>query len=185
MPNSLQEERELRRVQEGRELRQSQSEGRMVLDFDLNQPVQWYRSDGTPLPQLLPADEYHRQLYMSKGWSLSPPKGEVAVKAGPSLIEQELARNQQLTEEKAKGQGLSPVEQELKREIDGQMSKGTEEVTDFLGAAVTEDTPKVGEPCPEPGCDYVAEGKSLRLRKARLELHTYGPRSKHKKEKQD
>ena len=37
---------------------------------------QWYKSDGTPVfppDKLGPGDMYHFQLYISKGWSLSPP----------------------------------------------------------------------------------------------------------------
>ncbi len=38
--------------------------------------VQWYRADGTPLPNLLPADAYHIRLFeKKKGWSMVPPNG--------------------------------------------------------------------------------------------------------------
>ena len=46
------------------------------------QRVQWYRRDGLPLPNLLPADNYHLKLYRAKGWTLRPP---VAVKDGQPL----------------------------------------------------------------------------------------------------
>ena len=36
--------------------------------------MQWYRADGTPLPNLLPADEHHRGLYLKKGWTMFPPQ---------------------------------------------------------------------------------------------------------------
>lgn len=35
--------------------------------------AQWYRGDGVPLPNLLPADPYHMSLYHDKGWSMIPP----------------------------------------------------------------------------------------------------------------
>ena len=34
--------------------------------------VQWYRADGTPLPNLLPADGYHMRRFRAKGWRLTP-----------------------------------------------------------------------------------------------------------------
>ena len=33
--------------------------------------VQWYKSDGTPVGGLLPADPYHMQRYRGKGWRLT------------------------------------------------------------------------------------------------------------------
>jgi len=34
--------------------------------------VQWYRADGTALPNLLPADGYHMRRFRAKGWRLTP-----------------------------------------------------------------------------------------------------------------
>ena len=33
--------------------------------------VKWYRADGTPLRNLLPADPYHIQRFRRKGWRLT------------------------------------------------------------------------------------------------------------------
>ena len=35
--------------------------------------AQWYRADGTPLPNKMPADAYHLRRYRAKGWSLKAP----------------------------------------------------------------------------------------------------------------
>lgn len=35
--------------------------------------AQYYKADGTPLRNTLPADPYHLQLYRRKGWTLTPP----------------------------------------------------------------------------------------------------------------
>jgi hypothetical protein len=34
--------------------------------------AQWYKVDGTPLPNLLPADDHHRKRFMGRGWSMIP-----------------------------------------------------------------------------------------------------------------
>ena len=36
---------------------------------------QWYRADGAPMPNLLPADPYHIRAYEKKGWTLIPGAG--------------------------------------------------------------------------------------------------------------
>jgi hypothetical protein len=36
--------------------------------------TQWYRADGVPMPNLLPADPYHMSLYTQKGWTVIPPE---------------------------------------------------------------------------------------------------------------
>ena len=35
--------------------------------------AQWYRADGTALPNLLPADPYHIRRYEARGWTMFPP----------------------------------------------------------------------------------------------------------------
>jgi len=35
--------------------------------------AQWYKGDGTPLPNLLPADAYHIVRYQRRGWSMLEP----------------------------------------------------------------------------------------------------------------
>jgi len=37
--------------------------------------AQWYRADGVALPNKLPSDPYHRDVYEKKGWTLFPPTG--------------------------------------------------------------------------------------------------------------
>lgn len=46
---------------------------------------QWWKADGTPLPNLLPADTYHVKRYLGRGWSLISPSDPVAV-ATPRLV---------------------------------------------------------------------------------------------------
>jgi hypothetical protein len=45
---------------------------------------QWYMRDGSPLPNLLPTDPYHRAVYLEKGWSLIPPA--VPVEYKPAVL---------------------------------------------------------------------------------------------------
>jgi hypothetical protein len=33
----------------------------------------WWKPDGTPLPNQLPADAYHATKYMKRGWTMVPP----------------------------------------------------------------------------------------------------------------
>ena len=35
--------------------------------------AQWWRADGTPLPNELPADPYHTRRYLDRGWKMYPP----------------------------------------------------------------------------------------------------------------
>ena len=39
--------------------------------------AQWYRADGTALPNLLPADPYHIRRYEARGWTMFPPPSQV------------------------------------------------------------------------------------------------------------
>jgi hypothetical protein len=48
--------------------------------------AQWYRQDGTPLPNLLPSDPHHRDKYYSRGWSLLPIKDEDIVPIQTRLV---------------------------------------------------------------------------------------------------
>lgn len=34
--------------------------------------VQWYKPDGTPLPNLLPGDAHHVRLWEKQGWRIGP-----------------------------------------------------------------------------------------------------------------
>jgi hypothetical protein len=45
------------------------------LSYTPTPKAQWYRGDGVPLPNKLPSDPYHRNIYEAKGWTLFPPKG--------------------------------------------------------------------------------------------------------------
>jgi len=56
----------------------------MELSYTSAPTAQWYRADGVPLPNLLPADLYHREQYEAKGWSLFPPtvKPDISWKPG-------------------------------------------------------------------------------------------------------
>jgi hypothetical protein len=36
--------------------------------------LQWYKADGTPLANLLPADQYHQTLFGKRGMTLYPPE---------------------------------------------------------------------------------------------------------------
>lgn len=72
-------------AQEKKTLKQQLSrDGKM--DFFYNPPprAQYYRPDGTPLPNLLPSDAYGMQRYLKKGFTLSPPEHPVAVTAPPA-----------------------------------------------------------------------------------------------------
>tara|TARA_Y100000310_G_scaffold341686_1_gene441659 strand:+ start:4471 stop:4890 length:420 start_codon:yes stop_codon:yes gene_type:complete len=40
---------------------------------------QWWRPDGSKLPNLLPADAYHTRRFIAKGWGLVPPANPVPV----------------------------------------------------------------------------------------------------------
>jgi hypothetical protein len=59
--------------------------------------AQWWKADGTPLPNELPADPYHTRKYLDRGWKMYPPAGvteeskveEVANKPYPFLVKTE------------------------------------------------------------------------------------------------
>ena len=44
--------------------------------------AQWFKADGTPLSNKLPADPYHIRVYEGKGWSLFPRANQVPVQVG-------------------------------------------------------------------------------------------------------
>ena len=65
-------------LQEAEELTRALKARGIAMNLLLNPPPkgQWYRKDGTALPNLLPADAWHRSLYQGKGWTLLPPVQE-------------------------------------------------------------------------------------------------------------
>jgi hypothetical protein len=51
-----------------------------IVSNSINNPrptAQWYKGDGTPLPNLLPADPYHIRRYEARGWSMIPPMPKI------------------------------------------------------------------------------------------------------------
>ena len=49
--------------------------------------AQWYRADGTALPNLLPADPYHIRRYEARGWTMFPPVAPTSPAPVPDLNE--------------------------------------------------------------------------------------------------
>mgnify|MGYP003659213864 FL=1 len=74
------------------------------LDIKVSEKRQWYRADGSPLPNLLPDDDYHRSRFQAKGWTLVPPEHMVSIieTSGLSPIEQEVAKSEEAAKEKEK-----------------------------------------------------------------------------------
>ena len=74
------------------------------LDIKVSEKRQWYRADGSPLPNLLPDDDYHRSRFQAKGWTLVPPEHMVSNIETPGLspIEQEVAKSGEAAKEKEK-----------------------------------------------------------------------------------
>jgi len=85
-------ERDLRRIR--RNLAAQDIEGNV--EVKISEKRQWWRADGTPLPNLLPDDDYHRTRFADKGWTLYDPgllKDPDAV-ASPCPIELEVMKSQ-------------------------------------------------------------------------------------------
>jgi len=60
---------------EKQELReQLKRDGKMEFFYNPPPKAQYWRSDGTPLPNLLPSDAYGMQRYLKKGFTLTPPE---------------------------------------------------------------------------------------------------------------
>ena len=74
------------------------------LDIKVSEKRQWYRADGSPLPNLLPEDDSHRSRFQAKGWTLVPPEHMVSIIETPGLspIEQEVAKSGEAAKEKEK-----------------------------------------------------------------------------------
>ena len=105
--------------------RDTMPEGRMAIDLSkVNEKRQWYKPDGTPLPVLLPVDDYNRKVFLARGWTLRPPAvgapAPVASK-GLSPIEQEIQQARAKALAKAQAQGSGPITREVEREIAGKV----------------------------------------------------------------
>jgi len=96
----IQTERDLRSIR--RSLEAQGIEGNV--DVKVSEKRQWYRADGSPLPNLLPDDDYHRSRFQAKGWTLVPPEHMVSIIDTPGLspIEQEVAKSEEAAKEKEK-----------------------------------------------------------------------------------
>ena len=155
-------------------------------DLSLNEKRQWYKPDGTPLPVLLPTDEYNRKVFQGRGWTLTPPRAAAAAPIrSVSPIEQEIQRAREKLA--AKTQGSGPITQEVQREIAGKVKDKMAAAApagnglNFLPSALAS-APGVGMPCAESGCEYCAQG-TPKEQARRMDKHLYGAFSKHKKEK--
>jgi hypothetical protein len=60
---------------------------------------QWYKADGTPLPNLLPTDDYHLMVFRAKGWTLTPPQAEALLLAKKKEITDEITDSDDPSEE--------------------------------------------------------------------------------------
>lgn len=129
---SVADEREVRRM--NRQEPQT-PEGKLVLDLSkVNEKRQWYKADGTPLPVLLPIDDYNRKVFQARGWTLVPPRpggGQAPVPQaqGLSPIQQEIVR----AKEKLAAKQQSQVEAKVKEEVPP--TPATEEDFNFLPEA--------------------------------------------------
>jgi hypothetical protein len=58
-----------------RQRQRSLNESGVALNLIDTRPAkgQWYKADGTPLPNLLPIDPYHMRRYEKRGFTLIPP----------------------------------------------------------------------------------------------------------------
>ena len=71
---------------------QGRGEAHERLD-ELTPRRQWYKQDGTPVfpkDKLGPGDMYHFQLYVNKGWTLTPPGIEPLNKVKASVTHDKL-----------------------------------------------------------------------------------------------
>lgn len=66
-----------------RQRQRSLNESGVALNLIDTRPAkgQWYKVDGTPLPNLLPIDPYHMRRYEKRGFTLIPPVAQVSVVA--------------------------------------------------------------------------------------------------------
>ena len=103
----IQTERDLRSIR--RSLEAQGIEGNV--DVKVSEKRQWYRADGTPLPNLLPDDDYHRSRFQRKGWTLVAPSLLVEQKKvapeGLCPIEQEVAKSGEAAKEKERQLGVA------------------------------------------------------------------------------
>ena len=74
--------------------------------------VQWYRGDGTPLPNLLPCDPWHLRKFRAKGWTLKPhpvavaapvPAAAPSVATAPLYVSDKPKRPRLTTESRPRG----------------------------------------------------------------------------------
>lgn len=94
------------------------------INLSLNDKRQWYRADGTPLPHLLPVDDYNRAVFEANGWSLIPPAGAPVIKEKTlSPIEAEVAKSIAAAEAETTAAALSPILQANARETENLASK--------------------------------------------------------------
>ena len=107
--------------------RDTMPEGQMAIDLSkVNEKRQWYKPDGTPLPVLLPVDDYNRKVFLARGWTLRPPPTSRGLSAavpekGLSPIEREIQQARVKALAKAQAQGLGPITREVEREIAGKV----------------------------------------------------------------
>ena len=140
--------------------RDTQPEGQMAIDLSkVNEKRQWYKPDGTPLPVLLPVDDYNRKVFLARGWTLRPPPIDRGLSAavpekGLSPIEQEIQRAKAKALAKAQAQGSGPITREVEREIAGK-------VRDKVPVPALAGVPTFDFLAPEPVADAGLPGDDL------------------------
>ena len=102
----IQTERDLRSIR--RSLQSQGIEGNV--DVKVSEKRQWYRADGSALPNLLPDDDYHRSRFQAKGWTLVAPSILIDQDKAPEglcPIEQEVAKSGEAAKEKERQLGVA------------------------------------------------------------------------------
>ena len=102
----IQTERDLRSIR--RSLEAQGIEGNV--DVKVSEKRQWYRADGSALPNLLPDDDYHRARFQAKGWTLVAPNILIDQDKAPEglcPIEQEVAKSGEAAKEKERQLGVA------------------------------------------------------------------------------
>lgn len=102
----IQTERDLRSIR--RSLEAQGIEGNV--DVKVSEKRQWYRADGSALPNLLPDDDYHRARFQAKGWTLVAPSILIDQDKAPEglcPIEQEVAKSGEAAKEKERQLGVA------------------------------------------------------------------------------
>lgn len=116
---------------------QLRRDGRLEFFYHPPPQAQYYRADGRPLPNLLPADPYAMKRYLAKGFTLAPPTGGVPTESAVAYPDTVIVAPEQSTGRLERIDDIAEQRQANRQKLYEDAAQGFEVPKDGVGGVVS------------------------------------------------